>query len=286
MTDYTLKEMKHTFRRYQKQAARPFKYGFLFVVIIGVFMQLSSIYNWIDIDLLMGLIFSSGLILIGLIGLTVNHFYVRQKISVDTLFKEISESLHDLDERKIDYQAYPKHLKKVYREGGLFTRNAFAKIRYAFIGKTRDGTPFHLMNVSLIVSTGSASSEIFKGMYLIIEQENQELLQIKTRYRPSMKGIRFDRIREDEEGFKLYYESNRTVDEMALKHWHFKVSKLHKDLNAKHSYFGLSENSIHYAFSQSDIPYKLKTADEAEIRSIVEQFKTYLEIPERLLETI
>lgn len=274
-------EMRQTWLDYHKEAKRPWNYVSFVLVLIGLLGLIEAYFGFTDV--LTVIVLTNGIILtlVGVIAFLVNQYYVREKVSVQELFPEIVKSINLSDERNIEYQAYPKEDRKFFQEGGLFTRNAFAKVRYRMDGKTEEGIPFTLMNLSLIVSTGSASHEVFRGIYIYIPKDAGGYYQIKTRYRPSIKGAKFEKI--GEEGpFTIYREEETVLDDTLLKARLQNITSLHQQLEAKHSYFGSTNDALHFAFTEKAIPYKLQTAEEDEINAVRARFKLYLSVIEKL----
>ncbi len=279
LSDYTLETMVKQWRQYQKKSQRPW-HGVVFgLLLLGAVLVSLRFFDDFTLIETLSLPLGIGLILIGLVIFLINRRYVRGKVSVETLFRALIEDSHQENTRR--YHAYPKAFNHVHKEGGLFNRHAFARVRYAIEGTTDDGTPFTLMNLSLIVSTGSASSEIFRGIYLTLPYDAATRFQIKTRYRPSLKGVKFEKVGESTP-FKLYQDVETEDPQTSLNAWLLEAKNLHKDLKAKHSYLGFNGNALHYAFSSKAVPYKLTTGRPEELRKIYQTLSDYLALPDRI----
>lgn len=281
---YAIDAMQKTFKNYQKEARRRWTLLAGLFILIGLFLLTQIIVDLLNVSLTLSIVLGSIFLLTGLIMQIINTLYIRERISVTSLFPEIIAQHKQFNEMTYEYIPYAKEYKNLFKESGLFTRNAFARIRYAIKGTTNDGDAFIVLNLSLIVSSGSASSEIFRGILYQITKKTETNIQIKTRYRPSLKGVKFEKIAE-ESPFKIYQEVGAT-NETLMKQYFHKIKQLHQDLNAKHTYFSTTEEALYFAFTSPSIPYKIKTVNEAEINKILSLFKTYLELPNELTNTI
>ena len=281
---HTINTMQKTFKQYQKEARIKWTILAILFLFTGLFLLVEITFNLLNIPLTISVIFGSIALLTGLIIQIINTFYIRERISITALFPEMIAQHKQFNEIAYEYIPYAKEYKNLFKESGLFTRNAFARVRYAIKGTTNDGDAFILLNLSLIVSSGSASTEIFRGILYQITKKNEANMQIKTRYRPTLKGVKFEKTNE-EAPFKIYQEVGNTNETNSKQYFH-KIKQLHHQLNAKHTYFSTTEDAHYFAFTAPSIPYKMRTVNETEVNKVLDTFKTYLELPNELTNTI
>lgn len=210
------------------------------VLLLRVFVPaVLTVYN--TFVLISGII---TLIIIALIIISKN--YKSEKPFYDFLIRRIIDDINR-EVNELSYTPYPKNLKHINKEGGLFHSSCSSSVK-GCIENVNDNSKI-LINIMLYTSDGKTTVQHFKGNYLVAYTDTAENFQIRTNSRPILNGCKLKRIDKENE-FKIYVEEeniNKSYDNYVelVKEWKERLS-------ANKIYLGFVDNQIHLAYESPD----------------------------------
>ncbi len=270
-------DMEMLIRTYQKEAhawrktLRNSMFVLALVVVILAFEAL-SFFDAVDarFDIVVFVILGVAGVLF-IIGLMVYLFYVSERPLYEHVMPKVVEGFNAFESEDLTYTAYPKKagMEERNKNAGLFTRGAFVKNRFAIEGTSPEGIPYTLYDTHFVVSTGNASSVVFNGYYYILKQKHDVFYQIRTRGRPSLKGVSFTRVKQAGK-VSLFVEAGERVPkhvEMMLDH----AQKLFEDDRVKHLYISALEETVHVAIEPHKMDRRKRTMTQETLHQLTEQ---------------
>ena len=256
-------------KRVKNKYIKPFKYIFSLLVILSIsLIMISFIYT-----LQLIFIVAALLLIIAFIVLFIGYFYAEEKAITTSLFPEIITNISTHKGDSITYLAYPKELALMFKESGLFSINAFSRVRYAI---KKENPPFTLLNLSIIMSTGSASREIFKGglIKLSHQKDYHALINQEPGY---LEDVSYQESRL-EKAETIYIEESKEVFLDDFEPYLRLMRTLKENYDANHVRASITPNALYIAFDSKKLPMKLYSFKERRINEIYDNFKELIDL--------
>jgi len=209
-----------------------------------------------------------------LICLLSSYLYKSEKPYREFLLMEIINNINKTTIQSLIYSAYPKEKIKINSTGGLFTHYATEYIKSSI--KTSD---FIFYDIKMFTSDGKNQITQFEGMYFIIDYKCNQNFQIRSHYKPKLKGKKFKCISKDN-SLKVFVEE--TYDILENTSFIDLVNFMQEKLNTKKIYLALQDNKLHFAFESSLKFNKPKRIDSIFIEDTQSKLNTIISIPSQI----
>lgn len=235
----------------------------LFLIGLGLFLQVSVIpikteYILITLATTIVLIIGAFLIKNAVVHSILKNTYLNREVI----------KLYNY-EKEINAEYYPKYKtgSDFNKSMGLFTR--FSSVSNKYMIKLDEQT--RVLNTVIQTNNGKSNQIHFQGIYIMIEQPEYTMFQVRTNGKPHLKGHSF--IKEPIEDIKVYRLENEDIIRFNYR------SVLNRLEEYKKVYIASNRKAVHIAFN----PFKPKF-NHKEITH--ENFKEYYHQFESLLNTI
>jgi len=181
---------------------------------------------------------------------------IFEKPFVEIVYKHLIEHINSDLGLNYAFSAYEKNNKEQiekFLESGLFSRSS-AFVKFHIKGYTDKQYPFDLYNVRLVQSNGQSTTIPFEGIYSIIKTTDQTTLQIRTKGKPYVKGLKFNKVE-----VKNYFTVFKPKDE-ELNDIDRKYMDIFKDLfnqnTIKDMYMSVINQKVVLAIKYQEDPFK------------------------------
>ncbi len=206
--------------------------------------------------------------LVGFVVLTI--LYLALEFSKDSksfyqyLLPEIISGYEHMHGNELKYSTTIKQDKEINKAGGIFTRGAANNVKFRLSGYV-DGVPYTMDQSYIFVSTGKTTTVYLNGMYLFFGIREPNLIQVRDKWRPSLKGVKFLK---DKQNKKIFTTETSSVDQKYVALFHY----LKK--NAPESvYLSANESGLHIALNmfKFEKPYILEEKDFISLHNKLEK---------------
>lgn len=247
----------------------------LFVTIVTIFF-IYSILGIKFMNVLTLTIFGS-LLLIWLITYFIGKSIKSSRPFYDYLLNEIVNN-YNLDLGTFyDYDSKIKVDKEINKLGGLFSRMAQNSIKFRIKG-LKDNVSFSIDQSYLYTSSGQSTTVYLKGVYLFIGLPEPNIQQIRERWKPALKGVKFTKQFDDK---RVFLAEGSYVDT--------KYIKVYEDLKTRYPeskvYVSANQSGIHIGLDK--VWFKpLKKLDEVRLRTLNDDIRKLVDITNYLISEL
>ncbi len=192
------------------------------------------------------------------------------------LLPKIVENYVQTSSDNLQYSTLIRQDKEINKAGGLFTRSATNSIKFRISGYI-DGIPYTMDQSYIYVSTGKTTTVYLNGMYLFFGIREPNLMQIRDKWRPSLKGEKF---KKDENDKKIFTTENSIVDLKYVELFTFLKKK-----SSENVYVSINRSGLHIALNsfKFEKPYILEKKDYISLNN---KLNTLMEIKEYVKKNI
>lgn len=201
------------------------------------------------------------------------------------LINNIIKNINEKNNSFYTYIFYPKNMRYINQNGGLFYRSCSMNVRYMIKGQTKDNTEFSVLNTRVFTSNGKSTTTYFDGNYIVINKGIKNKFQIKTKYKPYLKDIKLQKI-DNQSIFKIYVEDTGLNNDFYKKYGNL-MEILKNKLSAYNIYLGTTDNEVHFAYENNLI--KIKNPKELTMEyynTLQENIENVLNLPNIIMEII
>ena len=266
----SIRDENKSFKQAKRSYIKPFKYIFTLLFGLALISLLIGFHYQFQTSFVVALFF----LLIAFIVLLIGHFYALDKAVITALFPKLIEKINLYNSHSLIYLAYPKELSLVFKDSGLFSLNTFSRVRYAI--ENEENPSITLLNLSIIMSTGSASREIFKGgLIKILHQKDFHALVNQA---PGfLEDVHYEEssLQKSE---MIYIEEGKEVFLDELEPYLKLMHSLKERYHAQDVRLSITPKALYIAFKSKKLPTKLRTFKEPQLNEIYDSFKQILHI--------
>ena len=238
----------------------------LFVVVIAFLIS----YIFIGFNQIIAFI-ALGVVLLIIVAILITRGYVSEKPTYNYLIPAIISDIYN----ETEYTPYPKDIKHINKEGGLFPRQCAVTSK----GAIQYTDTQILLNKRIFYTDGKTTYQYLYGVYIVIESINNCLMQIRSKQKPQLKGIKFKKI--DTDGDLRVYVTEDNDSDCYMKYLNL-VDSLRNELNAKSVYMGVYNNQIHFAYETKDDIKKVEMLNDDSYNALKKQIANLIDIVNKI----
>jgi len=190
---------------------------------------------------------------------------IYERPFIEIVYKHLIEHINRDFGLNYEFTSYEKNNKaqiENFLQSGLFSRSSIF-VKFHIKGYTDNQYPFDLYNVRFVQSNGQSTTVPFDGIYSSIKTADQTTLQIRTKGKPYVKGVKFNKVEE-----KNYYTVFKPKDQM-LNDVDKKYMELFKNLfnqnTMKDMYISVVDQKVVLAIKYHEDPFKKPKAFNLDI---------------------
>ncbi len=272
-----------TFKASFNQRFRPYKIISLTLLLFSTILLLASL-GFIGVIVsrfnLALLIVGSVIFLVASLLFIIAYFTIRYRLFYQIMLPNMMESLSNRMQQELEVEVFPKTDRKIHRYTGLFTRSASAShtFKVNFVDETLGKV--QIFYSKFVVSTGNSAHQVFKGFLFHLPTVLNTNFQVRSRQKPSLKGVRFDEI-EATDDLKLFAEKDLTPTNTMRSHLAH-AQALYQKHNPKHLYVSVSELGTWYAVEPKKKVLSKQSLKHEHLESFYQHLKDHVMLYQQL----
>jgi|GEM_PF-4265397 len=252
----------------------------LFLTLLAITMSSTDITTTVIISAIILLGGYSTLIIIYLL---ITKTYVSVKITYEVLTPLLVQQYnYDEGTQITHYADNPNIYKRIMNETGLFTRGGWFKRFEECQGMCGDYS-FSIIRGQYFISTGNTTTNVFNGNIIKIDGVSKDLMQIRNKSKPYVKGVKFDKYTQHD--LLIYIEAGKELPDNINSLSVFTKDFLDKT-NSKNVVLATINNALYFAYDGPAILKKIKTIDQDIVIERYKHFKSELSLVEPLIQLV
>jgi hypothetical protein len=165
---------------------------------------------------------------------------------------------------------------------GLFNGYASVSSKYQMKAEMEVGEEVILQECSLVTSNGKSSTVHFRGIYIILPIKGISFQQLRTKGKPRLKGVKFDRVEEypEERFFVVEGHTSRDLHPFLMQVY----EELPKVFDMRDYFVASNEQEVHVALWMKDTPKMPQDMTQEELEKIVDPLHKVMQYAITILE--